>query len=500
MRGAIAAGPGTRAPRVLLAGLFGAALLAPCAAMLLDRTQSGDTEAENRRATPLPGWSWDLAAIQAFPSRFEAFFGDALGLRSSLLRLNARLELGLFGQFPGRSMAIGRDDFWFFEGDDSLAQHRGLRALDEAELASWERTLRAQSDWCRARGIGYLFVIGPSKEVVYEERLPASWTALAPTRYEQLVERLGGAGRPLLDLRGALADERTHDRPELRDFTYHPLGTHWTDRGCWRAAREIVRALSGACPRIAAEEREELQTSASDSIGDSWAARAFVQDLYPQPTFEVRPRGGFRYEESRTWFDQRSIVLRRGARPDGPRILLFRDSFGFRTEDFLAQSCSLLVQSNSARFEPRVVDAYEPDLVVQLYVDRALGKPLQPFAAPDDQPELIQRFREAGAPLWSLHPAQVGADELELDGLALADEGHALLRLQLDPARDGTLELCCPLAQGCGERRFVRAWPAGTGELVLRLRGPLSGQAPARLRVRPALEAVQALELVRENG
>jgi hypothetical protein len=497
----------TKACARLLVGLFLLGLASPLATELLSTGPPDPPVAENRRAAERPRWQWNAGAIQAFPRAYESYFDDTFGLRFGLLRWHSLRQIGLFGVFPSASMYLGGQGFWFFADEHSIELMRGTLPFPKSELEVWAATLSAQAQWCRARGIGYVFAIGPSKEAIYPELVPAQWERLGPTRYDELVARLAGSGVPLLDLRPALAQEQRHDRPELRDFTYHPLGTHWTERGCWAACCAIERALARDCPTLVPLAREQLATALVALPGDTWAARAYVSDVYTQPYYEVRPQAGWRQTVTRETRRGQTLVLRRGADPARPRAVMFRDSFGFKVDEFLAEDCSLLVQSHLTEFDAQLVEEVQPELVIQLYVDRRLGL-APPVFAPFDEAALQRaRFEAAHTTLWRLEPAPEqavlapGASRM-LPQAELDPQRCALLRLLVDAAEAGRLELACGPASpeaGCGPRRMVLSYAAGRNELFVRLSGrDLAGTAqlcgPA-----PGPVALRALELRAEQ-
>lgn len=496
-----------RRPRLLrealLVALFVLGVGAPLAQRWFRRDPRGSPEAEGRQAATRPYWQWKSAAIESFPQAYEAHFDDTLAWRYPLLRWNSLSRLGLFGAYPSPSMYVGQQGFWFYAEEDARDLWRGLRPFPPDELESWCRTLAAQAQWCRARGIAYVFVLGPSKEQLYPEFVPPEWTRVGPSRYDELVAHLGGNGAPLLDLRSALESEKLYDREEARDFTYHPLGTHWTERGCWAAYAAIERALAQDCPALAPLGRAGLETRRVELPGDSWAARAYVGDVYTQPYWEVRPQGGFRQTVAREARHGGDVVLRRGPDPARPRALIFRDSFGFKVDEFLAEDCSLLVQSHQLAFDPVLVEDVHPQIVVQLYVDRRLGLAPPAFADFDESAALRERFAAASEPLWSRSFApeqaalQPGA-ELELPAATLPAERFAVLRLQVDAAQAGELELRVADAP-CPELPTRRAVARGRNELYVRFLGRELAHAP-RLRNSGSIPlAVRDLELRAER-
>ena len=62
--------------------------------------------------------------------------------------------------------------------------------------------------------------------------------------------------------------------------------------------------------------------------------------------------------------------------PDGPRIVMLRDSFACALTPFLALSCSELVTIDLRYFEGDLLDtigSYDPDLVLTLYTASTTG-------------------------------------------------------------------------------------------------------------------------------
>ncbi|MBK7643615.1 MAG: hypothetical protein IPJ19_11320 [Planctomycetes bacterium] len=467
-----------RASRALLL-VFLACLAGPCAGRLLARVEPNLAEAELRRATEAPKWSWDSNAIQGYPRSYESYFADRLGLRSELLRWNSLQSIGIFGQFPGESMYIGREGFWFYADEHARDAWRGLYPFTRDELERWASELVAEAQWCRAHGMLFLVAVAPSKELIYPELVPERWSRVGPSRYDQLFERLEHSGVPLLDLRPAIEAEKLHDRPAERDFTYHPLGTHWTERASWAAYVAIERELAKSCPGFVPRARAQLAYERSELPGDTWAARAYVSDVYTQPYFSVAPQSGWRQTVTREPYRGRMTVRRHGPDPSRPRVVMLRDSFGFKVDELLAEDCSLLVQSHYVGFERHLIESVQPEVVIELLVDRKLNFPPGESEPGDEQKELAQAFQAAGpaARVLSLQrpPAQAAlarGTKLELPPVSLDPERCAVVRVLLQTQSPGVLVLEGRLeasATGCPPRRIQIAFTAGTSQIFARL-------------------------------
>ena len=75
------------------------------------------------------------ASWASFPRRSEAYFGDHLGFRETMIRNFARIHIAIFGLSPSDKLIVGREG-WFFYGDpDAVANYRGTDPLGPGELA-----------------------------------------------------------------------------------------------------------------------------------------------------------------------------------------------------------------------------------------------------------------------------------------------------------------------------------------------------------------------------
>ena len=91
------------------------------------------------------------------------------------------------------------------------------------------------SDWLRAQGIAYVFVIAPDKHVIYREYMPETIRRSAISRIDKLVSR--SASTPLFVCGSAAAARAGRER------LYHRADTHWNDRGALVAARTASSML-----------------------------------------------------------------------------------------------------------------------------------------------------------------------------------------------------------------------------------------------------------------
>ncbi|MDA1264727.1 MAG: hypothetical protein O2816_06590, partial [Planctomycetota bacterium] len=258
------------------------------------RTSTVLETGEQRAAAERPTLRWDRGELATYPDAFDPWFADSLGLRNDLVRALNRLEWFGLGTSPTPKVVNGRDGWLFYDGLESLAYSLGARPLDETELSRWRRVIEARERWCRARGIRYLFVLGPTKVSMYPEHLPSRYKVVGPSRLAQLYEHLDEQSRvPTLDLRPSLRCAIEEDRAEVGDFVYSPHGTHWSPRGnvaVYGALLEALADLGALRGRQRLPKPFRAPILQPDSSGpDTWAGRLYLEGLLVQPHWRVVP-------------------------------------------------------------------------------------------------------------------------------------------------------------------------------------------------------------------
>ncbi|MCY3002176.1 MAG: hypothetical protein NTV21_10260 [Planctomycetota bacterium] len=403
--------------------------------------------------------------------------------------------------------------------------------------------LADRREWCAQRGVKYLFAIAPNKESIYPEFFPARLDKVGPSRREQLVRHVAERSDfPLLDLTAPILVEKALAQPG--EHLYYRLGTHWNDRGAVPAARALLERLHGELPQVSALAREAFTFAPTDFQDDSWAGRLYMEDVLRQDNavakfaraipeaawervrlflerkdktpqerqrFEIRPEAG----ESGGWaidvLDSMNVdVTREGVAL--PRAVVFHDSMGEKLRPLLAESFSHVAFRWVPDFDTNVIEREKPDVVLQVFVERALAA-VSLSSSPLDTQEVLEReFQASSATVLSglsgltLPVAaksriasqttaeltlEYGGTALELPPLVVPPGTWPLLRIELDSPVDTAL--CLEFLTGRFStysrlaRGVQRPLPARSANVVyVKLRVPgLAG----RIRLHPGLAA-----------
>lgn len=268
----------------LVVTAFGAASLLP---ML--RGVEAPEVAEGRKLAAAPEWPHGLAALDAWPAAFEAWFNDHFGLRRELLALNTRVLIDGFGVSPSDQVVLGTEGWLYYTRDGIFADRRGEERLGEAELERWREVLEGRKAWLQQRGVPYVFAVAPNKVTIYPQHLPERHRARpdVPTRLDQIVAHLAARsqfrlidGRPLL--REAAGSEQV----------YHRTDSHWNEVGAYVMYRAIVRAWGEQGLALTPLQRSAFDVSLYPHLGDLVPLIPRSGMAKEDATF-LTPRGGW---------------------------------------------------------------------------------------------------------------------------------------------------------------------------------------------------------------
>jgi alginate O-acetyltransferase complex protein AlgJ len=350
--------------------IFVAALFLPLTGMMLNLDRDAPS-GENRTLAAWPQFRWDIASLRALPEQLTRYFEDHFAFRVRLVRWQAMVRLQALGVSPSASVIKGRDGWLFYADDGAMKDYAEAPPFTGAELEVWRQTLQDISDWLRAQGIAYLFVISPDKHVIYPEYMPATIRRAAVSRIDQLVSHLRQHSTVrVLDLRPALLAAKDRER------LYHRTDTHWNDRGAFVGYQSIVDALAEAVPSLRPASRSAFEPRAVPSAGLDLAGILGLTDALGEEDLVLVPRRPATARIVEPQHPNRKLAHARivtEAPNRGPRAVVFMDSFGPGLVPFLSEDFSRVVYLWQDNVDPQVVHQERPQVVIQEWVGRALS-------------------------------------------------------------------------------------------------------------------------------
>lgn len=369
-----ASGPArVRVPgRVMLVAIFVAAIVAPGLGLLLGVDRTTVSESEMRELAAWPRWSWARHDVAAWPAAFQTYFEDHFALRSRLIDWRATLFWYGLGMSPNDQVIAGRQGWLFYAADGGLEDWTQAEPFTREELDVWRDTLVRRRAYLARRGIPFLLVIAPDKQMVYPEFMPSRLRRLRDDyRADQLIAHLRDRAPDIdvLDLRGPVIAAKS------QDLLYHRYDTHWNDRGGLVAYQAILRVARRWWPSLEPLDRSDFDTDPRVPSGDRTTMLGLTDPGKLAMPGLVR-KGGDRHRVvfpvvPDPYGEVGELVTEQ---PDRslPRLMMFRDSFAGRLIPFLSEHFSRASYFWQNELDFDAIERDKPDLVIQEYVARHL--------------------------------------------------------------------------------------------------------------------------------
>ena len=350
--------------------IFIATLCLPMTGMVLNLDRDAPS-GENRTLAAWPQFRWDAEALRVLPEQLTRYFEDHFAFRERLVRWQAIVRLNGLGVSPSASVIKGRDGWLFYADDGAMEDYAEAPPFTGAELEQWRHTLQDTSDWLRAKGITYVFVIAPDKHVIYNEYMPKTIRRSAISRIDELVSYLREhSSVRVVDLRPALFAAKARER------LYHRTDTHWNDRGAFVGYQSIIEALTEEVPALQHRPRSAFEPRVVRSPGLDLAGMLGLtevlseEDLVLVPTRPATARI-LEPQNPNQRLTHARIVTEAPNR--GPRAVVFMDSFGPALVPFLSEEFSRVVYLWQDNVDLQVVQQEGPQVVIHEWVGRALS-------------------------------------------------------------------------------------------------------------------------------
>lgn len=327
------------------------------------------SEQENRTLAPPP----DVLSFSAFNAHVfesvDAWLADRFGLRQPLITLENRIQSSLFRSLVGEFATQGRENWFFFMGENNLRDYLKLNRFSTGRLSAFESRLVETATWCENNGFRVLFLVAPNKHSVYSEFHPLQRPA-GPSRADQIASLCSSLDIPLVYPLDALLNAKRDSEWPL----YYETDTHWNAIGAHVAAGEVIGVLHDmfpavVFPSIVYQTNVVVRQSFGDLNGKSGRPDlpCTVPTVSPDP---ATPGGACIYLKNGE--GENSVVHTRSNNGNLPRAMVFRDSFFSLLEPFLSPMFSeaeCIWHPFTDADKPHVLE-FAPDIVIFESVER----------------------------------------------------------------------------------------------------------------------------------
>ena len=333
---------------------------------------------EQRKRASFP--AIDFTDLAGFPDLFEAYFNDRFGLRDTLLFWFNSLQYRLLHATASGKVIIGREGWLFQSGTQHVDDMRNTWPFSENELRHWAGILTEKHEWCRKRGIEYVFVISPSKHLLNTDKLPPVYRPVQKSsRADQLIAFLkDNTEVEVVDMRDELR------KAGRRMRTYHKTDTHWNSYGSYAGYTAIMKHLKSRLDdvRFISLGRGDfaMKVQQGGDLARSLNLPDTIKEEAPQVTGRklecinnTSPPGiDDDAGRNREWF---TTVCAQGTY----RAVMFHDSFAIAMMPFLSESFASVyyIPHSPVRLEnfKKIVLEQGPDIVMEQRTSRWLRTP-----------------------------------------------------------------------------------------------------------------------------
>ena len=322
-------------------------------------------------------------SLRALPEQLTRYFEDHFAFRQRLVRWQAIARLRALRRLTVRRRDQGARRLAVLRRRRRDGGLRGSAAVHRRRARSCgARTLQDTSDWLRAQGIAYVFVISPDKHVIYPEYMPATIRRAAVSRIDQLVV---APARALHRARARPAAGAARGQGAASASTTAPTHTGTTAAPSSATSRSSM-PLPRTSRRCRGLHAARSSHASCDPQGLDLAGMLGLTSVLDEDDLVLVPR---RPATARILEPQHPNPRLMHARivteaPNrGPRAVVFMDSFGAGLVPFLSEDFSRVVYLWQNNMDPQIVQQERPQVVIQEWVGRRLATLLPYNPVPD---------------------------------------------------------------------------------------------------------------------
>lgn len=361
-------------------GLNFAALSASFLVLHLFSSEGLVLSAEMRFTNPRPNAG--MTEPDTLIRQTEAYINDQVPGRSRMIMMNNLLEYSVFRELVNNpSVHFGKDGWMFYVGELCRENYENRYPLKEEELRKMKEVLEARRDWLQERGIRFYLFFPEMSYVIYEDKVgPRMWRYNLPSKLDQLLAYLEKeSDLEVIGIHDPLMEAKDDGIMDL----YYKHNSHWTHYGGYIAYREMIRHI----------QRDVPQTGPPMPPGEiEWVDFAvYKPDLFIvtaldqfYTTREFQPTNAGLKAHARTTYPQypelssrEPIYTFHNSASDGPKVLLYGDSYGGFLLFYLTWNFSQTTYIYTPRFYPGVILQEKPDIVIQEMADYMIYKILE---------------------------------------------------------------------------------------------------------------------------
>lgn len=356
---------------LLISSCFLTIILAPMLSSPF-RLSSTDSDAEKRNLARKPALNFRDYSYKTFIADYENYVKDNFGFREQLIRINNILKVKILNTSPSEKVILGKRGWLFYNSEGEIDDYRGTNHFTKIELEQIKSNLEERTNWLKKKGINYYITIAPNKSTIYSEYLPSNIKKYnKDSRLDQLVSYLlKNSDVHIIDLRPALLDYKDNY------IIYKKYDTHWNSMGAFVGYSEIANLLKRDSVISKTLDLDSYDI-VSEREGGDLANMLSMNDLLQENIITLKPKNETlvkRAEVDATLYPNPNLLVvnENNSISDGPKLLMYRDSFTSDMIPFLSEHFSRSVFIWDHNFNTSLIERESPDVVISEVVERNL--------------------------------------------------------------------------------------------------------------------------------
>ncbi len=293
--------------------------------------------------------------------QYEKTFIGSVHLRESFSVIRYFLGDSIF-----KDAIVSKGNWLVFANQTSLNDYQNVWPFSEELLNEMEGKINRLNEHLKSQGRQLVIVIPPSKNTIYPEYVPETIPVMGErSRYDQMNALLTeNESLIYIDLRDILLNAKE----EMQ--VYYATDTHWNPHGVFFAYQAIMQELTKTYPEITPHQLCDYAYETTPIRGGDLALNMMnmgIHEAFYQLTLT---------EKINLEFRDVSDSYKEYINPNSPplKLLVFHDSFGVGLTPFLRQDFSRSVFINLDKIDPFYFDSEDPDIVMIIWTERALGR------------------------------------------------------------------------------------------------------------------------------
>ncbi|GAB3979919.1 hypothetical protein GCM10028806_46320 [Spirosoma terrae] len=356
---------------------FGIFLLLPFADQFLGLS-SGVRQSENRRLEGFPRFHWPH--VGTFAKQFDRYYKENFGFRNALFYTYSRWKLRVLNESPLPEKVIVGHDNWLYLGNSYnrvIDQHRGLIPLSADSAQIIGQNLVGYQNQLASQGRKLYVFIAPDSHTIYPEYLPSEMQVSdRPSRLDVLSQYVTrNTNLPFIDVRDTLR------KAKAKHVVYYQTDTHWNDYGTLVGCASLLNRIHHDFGNVPAAQLANYQIARTKGVGGDLVQMLMLENVIKDKVFyDIKPLISVAARQlaevpdtvtgrARSGFPSLRFA---GANAKGPKLLLIGDSFSHSMTQFLPGYFRESYFVRTSRFDPALVQAEQPDIVVIEIVERNL--------------------------------------------------------------------------------------------------------------------------------